>query len=74
MVPQDISVIGFDNARVTFRHKPGITTVEINMEEVGRQSVERLLQRLKQPELPVIDILVGCKLVEKGSVCTYEEK
>ncbi|MHB9023405.1 MAG: LacI family DNA-binding transcriptional regulator [Armatimonadota bacterium] len=46
-VPQDISVVGCNNRRLPVT--PRLTTVELFPEEIGRNAVILLLQRLKEP-------------------------
>lgn len=66
-VPGDFSVVGFDNTRVTARHQPGLTTLSVDLREVGRQCVKRLLERLQNPSAPSLDIHVGCELIVRES-------
>ena len=67
-VPDDCSVVGFDNTRITARTRPGLTTVAVDMREIGRQSVRRLMERLATPELTPVEIRIGCRLIERQSV------
>lgn len=67
-VPDDVSVVGFDNTRITARTRPGLTTVAVDMREIGRQSVRRLVDRLAAPDLTPIEIRIGCRLIERQSV------
>lgn len=66
-VPEDVSVVGFDDTRITARLKPGLTTVAVDQREIGRLSVTRLLDRLRTPSLTPIDIHIGCRLVVRQS-------
>jgi DNA-binding LacI/PurR family transcriptional regulator len=51
-VPDDISVVGFDDFPEAAYFSPPLTTVRVDFAEVGRSAVERLLDRLgdRQPE------------------------
>lgn len=66
-VPQDYSIVGFDNTRITARHKPGLTTLSVALPQVGRESVRRLIERIRNPQLVPSDTHVGCQLVERMS-------
>jgi len=66
-VPEDYSVVGFDDTRITARLKPSLTTVAVDQREIGRLSVARLLDRLRTPTLTPVDIHIGCRLVVRDS-------
>ncbi|QRF24148.1 LacI family transcriptional regulator [Alicyclobacillus sp. TC] len=52
-VPDDMSVIGFDDLQIARMVIPSLTTVMQPFEEIGEQVVRALLQRIEQPsELP----------------------
>ena len=46
-VPEDISVIGFDDNALSRYHRPGITTVHQDMEKKGGVAAETLIRLLK---------------------------
>lgn len=45
-IPQDISVVGFDDTPEAGCYHPALTTVRLDFAEVGRQCVDRLLRRI----------------------------
>jgi DNA-binding LacI/PurR family transcriptional regulator len=49
-VPQDISVIGFDDIMSAAYHKPSLTTVRQPLREMGRQGAQVLLDMISQPD------------------------
>ena len=49
-VPDDISVIGFDELKFNPYLETPLTTVRQNQHEIGRHAVEILLSRINQPE------------------------
>ena len=49
-VPQDISVMGFDDIRYAEVADPPLTTISQPAEEIGRRVVHRLLQEIEQRE------------------------
>lgn len=51
-VPDDISVLGFDNISYAALHEPGLTTVGQPLAELGRQVVELLLRQINKPGSP----------------------
>jgi LacI family transcriptional regulator len=71
-VPQDISVIGFDNTLVSLITHPKLTTVDLNMKEVGFRAAMELL-RVMKGELPYDKMVVlDTHLVIRDS-CTYSK-
>ncbi len=48
-IPEDVSLIGFDNAALADFVTPKLTTVERNIYDIGVQAVETLLARIKAP-------------------------
>ncbi len=48
-VPQDLSVIGFDNLAFTEHLTTPLTTVDQPKQEMGRRAVELLLERITFP-------------------------
>lgn len=72
-VPDDISVIGFDNTRATLRIQPALTTIAIDTAEIARCAVARLLERLNTPDLTQSDVAVGCTLITRASTAAPKD-
>ncbi len=66
-VPDDISVIGFDNTTQSKAMSPGLTTIAQPITELGRTSVSLLLERIKQPDQPLSRMLLPTTLIERES-------
>ncbi len=47
-----------------------MTTIKIDQELLGVQSVWLLLERIERPDMPPRQVRVGVSLVERGSVKT----
>lgn len=67
-VPDDFSLVGFDNINMVQFTTPPITTVCVDRGTMGQIAVQLLLERVKSPERPVIKVTIGVELVERGSV------
>jgi LacI family transcriptional regulator len=67
-VPEDVSVIGFDDSPLALTTHPPLTTVRQPPEEMGRAMVELLLGQLERPEAAQPETRVlETSLVERGS-------
>lgn len=66
-VPQDISVVGFDNIKVSAYIDPPLTTIDQPAYEMGRKAVEVVLQRIKNKPLIRDREIVQFSLLERAS-------
>lgn len=66
-VPDDISVVGFDDIPEAASFLPPLTTVHQDFPEVGRRCVEQLLQQIREDEDATGTTLVSTRLVERAS-------
>lgn len=71
-VPEDISVIGFDNTQIAQRMTPGLSTIDVSVDELAVSAVERLQNLIRAPHT-AIHIQVGVQLVVRNSTM-YREK
>lgn len=67
-VPQDVSVIGFDNIPWTDLCAPPLTTIELPVPEMGVEAVQQLLRRLRAPDEPRRRVVFDVGLVLRDSV------
>jgi len=68
-VPDDISIIGIDNIRVTEYYNPTLTSVAGPVEEMGRIALKLLFKKIKSPEYNVIqNVTLTPRLITRGSV------
>lgn len=65
--PEDIAVVGFDNWDIIASHaRPPLTTIDMNLHDLGREAAERLLTRLNgETEAGVVRL--PCSLVVRES-------
>ena len=69
-VPEDISVVGFDDVSQAARATPALTTVYHPMLEIGRAAAELLLEQIARPNLPPRHIQLETRLIIRDS-CAY---
>jgi LacI family transcriptional regulator len=68
-VPEDVSVIGFDDIQSAAYQNPGLTTIRQPLRQMGMTAAETLVQRINQPkglEYPK-NIVVEPELIVRGS-------
>jgi LacI family transcriptional regulator len=68
-IPDDISVIGFDDLPSSSYTEPPLTSIRVSTHQIGQRALERLAERINglsdnKPET----ILIAGNLIERGSV------
>lgn len=66
-VPDDISVVGFDDLPIARMGHPPLTTVHNHPQTMGRLAVQRLLARIEGDQTPPLGVSVGTQLVVRAS-------
>lgn len=64
-VPEDVSVIGYDDTPLAATRYVGLTSIDDRSVEIGRGAGERLLARIADPTLPATEVLVEPRLVAR---------
>ncbi|MFA9380880.1 MAG: LacI family DNA-binding transcriptional regulator [Acetanaerobacterium sp.] len=67
-VPDDISVVGFDNFMISDISEPSITTVEVDMKAMAQAAVETIIKKIKNINYVSGRQLISGKIVIKDSV------
>jgi len=68
-VPEDVSVMGYDDSALAGYATPALTAVNIHKEQLGRQAAHCLLKRLENPNNPPERIVIPADIVVRDSVC-----
>jgi LacI family gluconate utilization system Gnt-I transcriptional repressor len=66
-VPERLAVAGFDDARISSRIDPPLTTVAVPRYEIGRTAAQRILERAAGEPAGKRVIDLGFRIVERGS-------
>lgn len=66
-VPQDISIIGFDDISFASLSEPALTTVRSPRVEIGQKAVEALLLTVDKPHQQGIEVRIPTFLVKRDS-------
>lgn len=67
-VPEDVSVVGFDNFLYPWLCKTGITTYESDLKEMSRLAVDKMIQKLMNHEYKSGIVIADGRLIIKESV------
>lgn len=67
-IPEQVSVIGFDDISAAADVSPELTTMRVNKEQMGRKAVMKLLARLDDRGGIAEKLLLAAELVERDSV------
>ena len=66
-VPEELSVVGFDDIALSGWELTGLTTVRVEHEVLARSGVDQLLSRIEDADLPIRRTVVPAELVLRGS-------
>jgi len=69
-VPQDISVIGYDDTHLATSVSPALTTMHVDTFAMGQGAVHLVSMRMHRPEATQVTLVVHPTLVERQSVST----
>ena len=67
-MPEDYSLIGFDDVEIAQYLTPGLTTIRQQISLKGQKAVELLLKHIEDPSLPKQEEILPLQLVVRGSV------
>ena len=66
-IPEDVSVVGFDDIRYSRYTSPPLTTVSQPKNALGREAMTMLIEILNDPEVPTRKRVLSAELVVRGS-------
>lgn len=67
-IPQDLSILGFDNIDMAAHISPPLTTMHIDKAGMGRMAVQLLANRIEHPESSPVTATIRPHLVVRDSV------
>jgi LacI family transcriptional regulator len=67
-VPQDVSVMGFDDISISKYIVPSLTTITQPKKEMGKQGAELLLKMIEKEDIGPHNIILKSSIVKRGSV------
>jgi LacI family transcriptional regulator len=66
-VPQDVSIVGFDDVPGSVLYDPPLTTVAQPVHEIGQRAIELVARRVASPDVPFEEVVFGTHLLVRGS-------
>jgi len=66
-VPEDVAVVGFEDAPIAMSTQPPLTTVHQSPEQMGREMVALLIAAIRTPGVPQPGRMLPTRLVVRGS-------
>jgi len=73
-VPEDISVVGFDNIPLASLVNPALTTIAQPIYEMGRESMSLLVKNIEKKDLTKSKIILDTKLIVRESTAPLKRK
>jgi len=67
-IPEDISIVGFDDRPVCKLVEPQLSTIAVPLDLFGPSAVELLVTKIKKPRTQSLKVDIGTNFVERGSV------
>ena len=71
-VPEDISIVGFDDMPFCELLTPRLTTVNVNKQNIGQEAVALLLRRIGEDRVAAITTFVKTELVKRDSLLSLK--
>lgn len=66
-LPDQLAIVGFNDIRLSEIANPSLTSVRIHMPELGKTAATLLLERIQNPDLPVVHKTVPTELIVRNS-------
>ena len=66
-IPDDLSIIAFNNSLYAQLASPQLTAVDINSYQLGQEAANRILNHMENPDLPATKVIVPYRIVERSS-------
>ncbi|MFS1516295.1 LacI family DNA-binding transcriptional regulator [Bacillus sp. SCS-151] len=74
VVPDDISVVSFNNVLLSEIARPPLTSVDINIYQLGYEAAKNLILHVESPEEPIKRVIIPHKLIKRSSCIELQNK
>lgn len=68
-LPEDLSIITFNNSIMAKLSNPPLTTIDINSRQLGTEAASQLISMIENPAMTATKIIIPHYLVERKSCC-----
>jgi len=72
-VPEDISIIGYDNLLMAEMVWPGLTTLAQPLQQMGYEATEILMTAIETKEASDKQVYIPYEIIERDTVTTLKE-
>lgn len=66
-IPDDISIVGFDDMPASRFMDPPLTSVFVSRRRIGQRAMQLMLRRIAEPDAPYEQVLVSSELIVRDS-------
>ncbi|WP_343834680.1 substrate-binding domain-containing protein, partial [Bacillus horti] len=73
-IPEDCSIVGFDNDIYATITEPSLTTIEVNIQEMAKQTTKSIVEKIQNNNQSFGRISVKGKLIYRNSVTKVAER
>ncbi|OEF99164.1 transcriptional regulator [Vulcanibacillus modesticaldus] len=67
-VPEDCSIIGFDDVRHSIISTPKLSTIRVKTEDIAKYAIKRIETRIQNPDAKVRRIVIDTEIINRESV------
>lgn len=67
-VPDDVSIVGYEDSILSTYSIPPMTTIRIHKEKLGQEACKILINRITHPKSQRVRLTIQCDLIERSSV------
>ena len=68
-IPDDLSIISFNNSLFARSTSPPLTSIDINSKQLGIEAASQMINHIENPNLVATKIIVPHQLIERDSCC-----
>lgn len=73
-IPEDVSIIGFDDIPYSEISSPRLTTIRVPKQEMGQMAARRIIELMKKPSNAKLKIQICTNFIERDSVLDISKK